>query len=131
MAASAEWSDVTTDLAAKARDAAYVAVGLGVLGFQRMQVQRHNLVQRLGADFDPGGAGSGAGQEHLDAAAADLRRAVAAGVRQADRWIEEMLAVLGANLQPVEEQLPQSVRDLVVKGRKLGERLNHLVSAFS
>lgn len=124
MAASNEWSDLTADLAAKARDAAYVAVGLGVLGFQRFQVQRHDLVQRLGGD-------AGAAQEHLDATAADLRRAVAAGVRQLDQLIEGGLSVVGASLQPVEEQLPASVREVVARGRKLGERLNHLISAFS
>jgi len=33
-----------------ARDAAYVAVGLGVLGYQRAQVQRVELKNKLGKD---------------------------------------------------------------------------------
>ncbi len=37
-----------TDLA---RDAAYVAVGLGVLGYQRAQVQRVELQNRLSKDL--------------------------------------------------------------------------------
>ena len=37
-----------TDLA---RDAAYVAVGLGVLGYQRAQVQRNELKSLLSKDF--------------------------------------------------------------------------------
>ena len=35
-----------------ARDAAYVAVGLGVLAYQRAQVQRVELTNRLSHDFD-------------------------------------------------------------------------------
>jgi len=34
-----------------ARDAAYVAVGLGVLGYQRVQVQRVELKNKLAKDF--------------------------------------------------------------------------------
>lgn len=34
-----------------ARDAAYVAVGLGVLGYQRAQVQRVGIQERLAGDL--------------------------------------------------------------------------------
>ena len=58
-----------TDLA---RDAAYVAVGLGVLAYQRAQVQRVELQKRLSKDFS------------LDQRIGDVRQGVAKGVR-ADR----------------------------------------------
>jgi hypothetical protein len=35
------------DLSAAARDAAFVAVGLGLIGFQRAQVRRRELEQRI------------------------------------------------------------------------------------
>jgi hypothetical protein len=36
-----------------ARDSAYVAVGFGVLGFQRAQVARRSLEKRLGKSLPP------------------------------------------------------------------------------
>ena len=53
-----------TDLA---RDAAYVAVGLGVLGYQRAQVQRVELQNRLSKDFS------------LDQRIGEVRQGVAKG----------------------------------------------------
>ncbi len=46
-----ELHEITDDVATWARDVAYVAVGLGVLGFQRAQVERRQLQQRLGTDL--------------------------------------------------------------------------------
>ncbi len=37
-----------SELAAKARDAFYTAVGFGVLAFQRVQVERRDLMRQLG-----------------------------------------------------------------------------------
>ncbi len=53
-----------TDLA---RDAAYVAVGLGVLGYQRLQVHRVELQNRLTQDLSL--------DQHID----DVRQGVAKG----------------------------------------------------
>ncbi len=36
------------DVAAVAKDATYVVIGAGVLGFQQLQVQRQELKKRLG-----------------------------------------------------------------------------------
>ena len=41
---------LATEVANRARDAAYVAVGLGVLGLQRAQVQRQEWAKRLFRD---------------------------------------------------------------------------------
>ena len=48
--------DPLDDLRASARDALYVGVGLGVLGFQRLQVQRRELERALGVGVPPGRA---------------------------------------------------------------------------
>ena len=45
-----EFKDVTDEITKTARDAAYVVVGLGVLGLQRAQVRRQELQKRL---FEP------------------------------------------------------------------------------
>ena len=48
----AEITGITEKIAQTARDAAYVAVGLGVIGFQKAQVRRHELAGRIGASND-------------------------------------------------------------------------------
>jgi hypothetical protein len=45
--------DPLDDLRRGARDVVYTGVGLGILGFQRLQVQRRELEKALGIDIPP------------------------------------------------------------------------------
>ncbi len=92
-----------TDLA---RDAAYVAVGLGVLGYQRVQVQRVELQQRLSEDLS------------LDDRIDEVRQGVAKGIHQIDDLAESAVQFVETTLQPLEERLPQSVTQLTSKARE-------------
>jgi hypothetical protein len=91
-----------TDLA---RDAAYVAVGLGVLGYQRVQVQRVELQNRLSQDATL--------EERVD----DVRQGVAKGFRQIDDLAESATHFVETTLQPLEEKLPTPVTQLTTKAR--------------
>jgi hypothetical protein len=86
-----------------ARDAAYVAVGLGVLGYQRAQVQRVELTNKLGKDFSL--------DERLDG----VRHEVTKGVKQLDGLLETAVQFVETSLQPLEEQLPPTVTQLTTK----------------
>jgi hypothetical protein len=86
-----------------ARDAAYVAVGLGVLGYQRAQVQRVELKNKLGKDFSI--------DEHLTG----VRHEVTKGVKQFDEFVETAARFVETKFQPVEEQLPDQVTQLTTK----------------
>jgi hypothetical protein len=92
-----------TDLA---RDAAYVAVGLGVLGYQRAQVQRIELQNRFSQDFSF--------EERVD----DVREGVVKGFRQIDGLAESAAHFVETTLQPIEERLPASVTQLTTKARE-------------
>jgi hypothetical protein len=92
-----------TDLA---RDAAYVAVGLGVLGYQRVQVQRVELQNRLSQDASL--------EERVD----DVRQGVAKGFRQIDDLAESASHFVETTLQPLEERLPAPVTQLTTKARE-------------
>ena len=92
-----------TDLA---RDAAYVAVGLGVLGYQRAQVQRVELQNRLSQDF--------ALDQRLD----DVRHSVARGFQQMDGLAESAVHFVETTLQPLEEKLPPTVTQLTARARE-------------
>jgi hypothetical protein len=92
-----------TDLA---RDAAYVAVGLGVLAYQRAQVQRVELQKRLQKDLP------------IDQRIGDVRQGVAKGFRQIDDLAESAVQFVESTLQPIEERLPTSVTQVTTKARE-------------
>lgn len=94
------FSKGVTDLA---RDAAYVAVGLGVLGYQRAQVQRVDLKNKLSKDFS------------LDQRLSDVRTEVTKGVKQLDDLLETATQFVESSIQPLEEQLPPTVSQLTTK----------------
>jgi len=92
-----------TDLA---RDAAYVAVGLGVLGYQRAQVQRVELQSRLSQDLA------------LDQRIDEVRHGVAKGFQQIDDLAESAAHFVETTLQPLEEKLPPTVTQLTARARE-------------
>jgi hypothetical protein len=92
-----------TDLA---RDAAYVAVGLGVLAYQRAQVQRVELQKRLSKELP------------LDQRIGDVRQGVAKGFQQIDDLAESAAQFVETTLQPIEDKLPASVSQLTIKARE-------------
>jgi hypothetical protein len=118
--AESDPSALTAELARRARDAAYVAVGLGVLGFQRLQVQRRELGRHLSGETALPG---------LDDKMTDLRAALAGGVHQLDRLLGATRSMVESALQPIEEALPAPAKELVDKGRELGTQLRQLVGS--
>jgi hypothetical protein len=91
-----------------ARDAAYVAVGLGVLAYQRAQVQRVELQTRLSQDFDI----------DLDKRIGDVRGGVAKGIHQLDDLAETAVQFVETTFEPIEEKLPPTVSQLTIKARE-------------
>ena len=92
-----------TDLA---RDAAYVAVGLGVLGYQRVQVQRVELKNKLSKDLA------------LEQRLGEVRQGVAKGFTQIDELTESATNLVESTLQPIEERLPISVTQFTTRARE-------------
>ena len=93
------------EVAAKAREIAYVAVGLGVLGVQRAQVARRRLA---------------AGDIALDSdeRVAKVGKGVAMGAQQLADWLGSTVAFVGSSLGPLEEQIPEGAREVVGKARR-------------
>ncbi|MGH9107900.1 MAG: hypothetical protein ACRDY3_00275 [Acidimicrobiales bacterium] len=106
-----DFEDVRNEVLARARDTAFVAVGLGILGIQRAGVQRHHLGKKLAANLDL--------DRDLDERLAELRAVVAAGAHQVEELFGEAAklvgdgaGLVGTTLRPIEEQLPGAARDL-------------------
>jgi hypothetical protein len=104
-----------------AREAAYVAVGLGVLGYQRAQVQRVELQSLLSKDFS------------LDQHLSGVRSELSKGVKQLDDLLESASQFIETSLQPLEQQLPASVSHLTTKAfeqaREVRSQIRQRVSA--
>ncbi len=106
-----------------ARDAAYVAVGLGVLAYQRAQVQRVELQSKLPHDFD----------FKLDKHIDEVRGGVAKGIHQLDDLAESAVHFVETSFEPLEEKLPPTVSQLTIKAREQARevrlQIRQLVSA--
>src|SRR5580658_11088775 len=108
--------ELTKEAATFAKDAAYIAVGLGVLGFQKLQAERVNLQKRV-----PQIAIS---DERLN----DLRAGVGRQVRQLDDFVGVALGKVESSLQPHEEQLPSGAREIASKAHASVRQLHTQVS---
>ncbi len=100
-------NDLGSDVTGLARDAAYVVVGLGVLGFQRAQVERRELQRRLAAEVPS-----------VDQRLAGVRSAVSTGVQRLDGVVEGASQLVESALEPLEDQLPPAARELAQKARE-------------
>ena len=104
-------TDVTKaakDIAAVAKDATYVVIGAGVLGFQQAQVQRQELMRRLAEPR------SGI-EDRVTAARSDLSGAlhsVDVTVEGLMERFEDIIQRLEAAVAPLEDRLPSQARDL-------------------
>lgn len=93
------------DLLATARNAGYMAVGFGVLAFQRLQVKRRELTKELGL---PGG----------DTLLHDV-------VKEVGKLAERAEAVVDPVLDGLEKRLPAEMRSAVHHARAAGRAVQH------
>ncbi len=119
--------DVTTNLTTLskgvtdlARDAAYVAVGLGVLGFQRAQVQRVELQNKLSKDLSDLSLSQRIDEvrQGVSSGVADVRQGVSKSLAQIDDLAESAAHFVESTIQPLEEKLPPAVSELTIRARQ-------------
>ena len=107
-------NEIAAEVARRARDAAYVAVGLGVLGFQRAQTVRHELTR----------------QERVDEGVARLRTGLTTGAHQFGEWLDGTISLVSAQLAPLGDQLPEPAREFARTARtrleEVGAQLRQL-----
>jgi hypothetical protein len=104
-------------------DAGYVAVGLGVLGYQQAQVRRRELQQRLGSTGGCLNARAVDGKSKLDTVAQTvgekaqslrgLRDNLETQARSANGWAQELGAQVKERIEPVIGQVVDQVGERV------------------
>jgi hypothetical protein len=117
--------DVTQSITQTVKDTAYVAVGFGVLGFQRAQVARRELATSLNADTGKLQAQVKAQVEDVTSAVetqiSEVRTQLAKAVTNLEETIEPMARELEGRLDGVEELLPEQVKAVVASARQVAE----------
>ncbi|MDA8366936.1 MAG: hypothetical protein M0Z62_08270 [Actinomycetota bacterium] len=92
---------VARDVAGIAKDATYVAIGIGVIGYQKAQVQRHELAKRIGSP-------RATAEQRL----AGVRTDLAGAVHAVDARVEDVFTRVEAVLVPLEDKLPTQAREV-------------------
>jgi predicted secreted protein len=95
--ADAAAADAAADVVSQARDAAYTAIGFGVLAYQRLQVRRRELTREVG------------GKE---------------GVARLVHKVEETVDPV---LDGVERRLPQQARSVLHQARTAGKTIERVL----
>jgi|SRR6516164_1879778 hypothetical protein len=107
-------NDTLRDLRQRAEDAAYTAVGVGVLGFQQAQVRRRAVQQRLvSATHDArtqAGALSGDARTALESFGAEVKARVEPVVSRLGEQVEPIVADVRTRVEPVLESLGVATR---------------------
>ena len=107
------------------RDTAYVAVGLGVLGFQRAQVARRELATNVTGDRQRLEASVRAQVEDLSSVLETQLTEVREQLGKATATLEEVLEPVAKDLEvrlnEVEGRLPEPVRSVVASARQAAE----------
>ena len=93
------------------KDAAYVTIGLGVLGFQKAQVRRNELTKQLEAQI-----------KQLEAQVPEVRRTVNGIATQLDGYVAPARQQLAHQLDTVEGTLPPQIQDLVKQARTVAHQ---------
>lgn len=113
-------SGLSKSVTGAARDIAYVAVGLGVLGYQRAQVRRVELTRKLPRDMS------------VDEQLHGVRLEVGKGLAQLDDLVETATQFVEERMAPVEAQLPSAVSSLTTKAlrhsREVRSQVRQLVA---
>ena len=91
------------------KDAAYVTIGFGVLGFQKAQVRRQELTKQLEGQLAEG------------------RKAAASLAEQLEGYVAPVRTQFEAGLDTVESSLPSGAQDLLKQARATIQQQEHAV----
>jgi hypothetical protein len=104
-------TELTKGIAGAAKDATYLAVGLGVLGLQKAWIHRDAIQQWLADQEWLTGDGT------LDDRLRELRVEVARHAGQLDEVLERAVQQVESSLAPFEAQLPEPARAMAQRAR--------------
>ncbi len=97
-------------------DAAHAVIGFGVIGWNKAQVRRRELMKDLNA------------QRHTVETSLDgAKEQIATAIRTLDHKIEPVRHDIEGQLDKVSERLPEQVRDIMQSARRIARDTEHQV----
>ncbi|MHB1509264.1 MAG: hypothetical protein ACYCST_06910 [Acidimicrobiales bacterium] len=118
---------VATDLTMVAKDAAYVAIGLGVLGLQKAQVRRREIKSRLDALQGHLGHAGDAGDQPLK----DVTQQLARAVKEVDQTVGELIERWDAAIDPLSLRLPAGAQAAISQAKDARDQLRSLLTSLA
>lgn len=119
-----DFSNVVAEVGRVAQDVAYVAVGLGVLGFQRVQVHRRDLgrqLEELQERLTPVAERSGS----------DLRAEASRLLKEFDKAVGELIERVDTTLEPVSERLPAGAQAALHQAQEARDQLREYLLSLA
>src|SRR5580700_8662721 len=108
--------DIREDVTKTAKDAAYVAVGLGVMTFQRAQVRRRELVELARKQLPA-----------FEGQLSEVRAEFGKRVKEIDGRIEVLATRVQSQLQPLEDRLPAPAQAVIGQAREARSQVRHYI----
>jgi vacuolar-type H+-ATPase subunit H len=109
------------DVAKTAQDAAYIAVGLGVIAFQKTQVLRNDLTKTLVADRSKletdAKTKATEFRTTFETQLGDLRTELSKIVAKVEETLEPVAKEIESRLDEVEARLPEQAKTIVSQAR--------------
>jgi methyl-accepting chemotaxis protein len=121
-------SDVTkaaTEITKVAQDAAYVAIGLGVIGVQKAQVRRQELRSQFERPLEDV-------RKAVEAPITDFRKELGKAVKEFDKSFGQFIERFDATIEPLSERLPAGAQQVVQQAKEARDQLRgYLVSSLA
>ena len=110
------------DLTDLAKEAAYLAIGIGILGFHKAQVRRQDLA---GAAERARRAGD------VEGSLAEARKQVAKRLKDFDATLGELIRALDSTLDPMWQRLPEPAQSAVQQARDARDQVRVRIFSFA
>ncbi|MGH9169310.1 MAG: hypothetical protein ACRD0Z_00300 [Acidimicrobiales bacterium] len=118
------FAKASNDISKVAQDAAYVAIGLGVIGFQKAQVRRRELLKLVETQVSSQRASA-------EGPVTDLRKEVTKALKEIDKTLGQLIERVDAGIEPVAERLPAGAQAFVHQAKEARDQLRGYLSAIA
>ena len=105
-----------TEVLQALKDAAHAVIGFGVIGWNKTQVHRRDLMKDLNSQ-----------RHQVETQLDGAKEQLATAIRHLDARIEPVRHDIDSQLDKVSERLPEQVRELVQSARKIARDTEHQV----
>jgi ABC-type transporter Mla subunit MlaD len=114
----------SNDISKAAQDAAYVAIGLGVIGFQKAQVRRQEIQKLIESQISTQ-------RNAVETPVADLRKEVTKALKEIDKTLGQLIERVDASFEPVADRLPSGAQAFVHQAREARDQLRGYLTSLA